>query len=150
MTLQEASDFIQSSKNEKTSKSEIKIHEKFLHVIAQLKSRDFSTEEIQSLEAELGRLDLKSNIVSGKKHLKNTFDEFKVYLKEKYSLISKGYYTTMGVGLGAGFGVVLGVLVGERFERSLGLSLGISLGMFIGIIIGRNLDAKAMAEGRVY
>ena len=150
MTLQEASNFIENSLRKTTQKSEMKIYEKFLYVINALRNRDFSNDEIQSIEAELSRLNLESKILKGKRPLKKTLEEFKDFLKDKYSLISKNYYTNIGVSMGAAFGVTVGVVFGERFEKSLGLALGISLGMLIGAYIGGKKDTKAMNEGRVY
>ena len=61
MTLQEAYDFFESLKNETTKKYEIKVYEKFLHILSKLKNRKFSKDEIQSIETELDRLNLESN-----------------------------------------------------------------------------------------
>ena len=149
MTLQEACDFFESITTETTKKSEIKIYKNFLYILAQLKNREFSQDEIQSIEAELDRLNLESNPENKIKYYKKVLSKFEKYLKDTFSLTSKGYYTSIGVSMGAAFGVVAGVVFGERFEKSLGLALGISIGMFIGIIIGRSMDAKAKSEGRM-
>lgn len=150
MTLAEAYNFFERLKNEATKKTEIKIYTKFLHTLKELKIREFSTDEIQSIEAELDRLNLGSNPTNNKKYYTKTLTAFTNYLKEQHSLTSVGYYTNMGVSMGAAFGVVAGVIFGERFEKSMGLALGISLGMMIGIVIGRHMDSKALAEGKVY
>jgi len=149
MTLQEAYNFFESFKKETTKKSEIKIYENFLHILSELKNREFSKDEIQSLETELEHLNLEANSGNRKKYLNKRLTAFKEYLKNKHSLITVGYYANIGVSMGAAFGVVAGIVFGERFEKSLGLAAGISIGMLIGAIIGRSMDEKAKSEGRM-
>ena len=149
MTLQEAYNIFESLKTETTNKHEIKVYEKFLHILSKLKIRDFSKDEIQSIETELDRLNLKSNPRDRKKHIKKALSKFEKYLKDTFSLTSKGYYAELGIALGMTWGVVAGVLIGERFEKSLGISLGISIGMLIGIFVGRHMDSQAKAAGKM-
>ena len=70
MTLQAAYNFFESIKTETTKKSEIKVYEKFLHILSGLKIREFSENEIQSIETELESLNLKSNPENRKKYFK--------------------------------------------------------------------------------
>jgi len=149
MTLQEAANFFESLKNQTTKKSEIKIYKEFLHILAQLKTREFSNEEIKSIETELDRLNLESDLTNNKKHFNKILQAFKDYLKTRHSLITVGYYANIGVSMGAAFGVVAGVVFGERLVRSSGLAMGISIGMLIGLLIGRSMDSKALNEGKV-
>ena len=149
MTLQEAYNFFESLKIETTKKSEIKIYEKFLHILSELKIREFSEDEIQSIETELDNLNLKSNPENKKKYFKKALTKFEKYLKDTFSLTSKGYYAELGIALGMTWGVVAGILIGERFEKSLGISLGISIGMLIGIFVGRYMDSQAKAAGKM-
>ncbi len=150
MTLQEAYNFFESLKIETTKKSEIKIYEKFLHILSELKIREFSEDEIQSIETELDRLNLESNPENKKKYFKKVLTKFEKYLKDTFSLTSKGYYAELGIALGMTWGVVAGILIGERFEKSLGISLGISIGMLIGIFVGRYIDSQAKAAGKMF
>lgn len=149
MTLQEAFHFFKSLKNETNKKSEIEIYEKFLYIINALQSRELSIDEIKSIESELDSLNLESNTGNNKKHFKKVLKQFKEYLKEKHSLISAGYYTSIGISLGSAFGVVLGVVFGARFDRSVGLAVGISIGILIGLFIGRRMDSQAKAAGTI-
>ena len=149
MTLQEANNFFESLKTKTTKKSDIKVYEKFLHILSELKLREFSKDEIQSIETELDRLNLKSNPKNRKKFFKKALTQFENYLKDTFSLTSKGYYTNTSVSLGILFGVAFGVLIGERFEKSLGVSFGICMGLFIGAYIGRRKDAQAKAAGNM-
>lgn len=147
MTLQEAYDFFEGLKSETTKKSDIKIYVKFLHILSELKSREFSSEEIQSIEAELDSLN--SNSENRIKYLKKALRKFEKYLKDSFSLIPKGYYTNLGIGLGSSFGLLFGVVFLSSLERSLGIASGLSIGMLIGLVIGRYMDTRAVSEGRV-
>jgi hypothetical protein len=147
MTLQEAYNFFKSLKTETTKKSEIKIYDKFLHILAELKLRTLSENEVRSIETELESLNLESNLESRKKYFKKALTKFESYLKDTLSLTTNGYYTERSIAYGILFGVVAGVLFGERFEKSMGLALGISIGMFIGAFIGRRMDSQAREAG---
>ncbi len=149
MTIQEANNFFESLRTETTKKYEIKVYKKFIHILNELKIREFSKDEIQSIETELDSLNLKSNPENKNKYYNKALSKFEKYLKDTYSLTSKGYYTNIGLGLGLTFGILFGIVFLPSFERSLGISLGLAFGMLIGLIIGRNLDSKAAAEGRM-
>jgi len=149
MTLQEAYNFFESLKIETTKKSEIRIYEKFLHILSELKNRDFTTDEIQSIETELDSLNLKSNPENRKKYFGKALHKLNEYLKSTFSLIPGGYYITYGIAIGVAFGPVLGVLFGQFFEKSLGISVGISIGIVVGLLAGQYLDSQAKAAGNV-
>lgn len=149
MKLQEASNYFESLTKRTTNKSELKIYEKFIHALSELNSRELSEDEIQSIEAELDRLNLESNPENGKKYFKKSLTKFENYLKDAFSLTTKGYYTNLYGGLGLSFGLLFGVVFLSGWERSLGISLGLIIGMVIGLIIGRSMDVKAIREGRV-
>jgi len=149
MTLQEAYNFFESLKNETTKKYEIKVYKKFLYTLTELKNREFSKDEIQSIETELDSLNLESNPENRKKYFKKALSKFEKYLKDTFSLTSKGYYTNLYGGLGLSFGLLFGVVFLSSWERSLGISMGLIFGMLIGSTIGRSMDAKAISEGRV-
>lgn len=149
MTLQETINFFESLKLETTKKSEIKIYNKYLHILTELKARDFSLDEIESIEAELDSLHLESNPKNRKKYFKKALSEFEKYLKETYSLTSKGYYTNLGVAYGSLLGSLVGVLISQRSEGTLAISYGISIGMFIGLLVGRYMDSQAKVAGNM-
>ncbi len=149
MTLKNAFNFFESLVSETIKKSEIKVYQEFIQVITGVENKNLSESEIQSIETELDSLNLKSNPENRKKHFKKALSKFEKYLKDTFSLTSKGYYTNLGVSTGAAFGVVLGVLIGERFEKSLGIAVGISIGMLIGVFVGRHMDSQAKATGKM-
>ncbi|MEQ8238772.1 MAG: hypothetical protein RIA69_06150 [Cyclobacteriaceae bacterium] len=149
MKLQEAANLFERLKNETTKKSEIKIYQNFLQVLAQLEKREFSKDEMQTIESELDGLQLSSHTRNRKKYFGSAYRAFEKKLIDKFSLITKGYYTRMGVGLGLTFGVLLGIIFFSNLDRSMGISLGLGIGATIGLGIGRSMDAKATSEGRV-
>ncbi len=147
MTLQEANNFFRNRASETTKKREAKVYEKFHHILTELKTRTFSKDEIQSIETELDRLNLKSNPENKKKYYNKAFAQFESYLKDAFSLTTKGYYTNLGMSLGMAFGAAFGAVIFFAFERSMGITLGISFGMIIGLIIGAYMDYRAKATG---
>jgi len=149
MTLKNAINFFESLKTEATKKSEIMVYEKFLHILSELKLRVLSQNEIHSIETELENLNLVSNPENRKRYFKKALTKFEKYLKDTFTLTTKGYYIERSIGYGVLFGVVAGVLFGARFEKSLGLALGISIGLFIGVFIGRHMDSQAKAAGKM-
>lgn len=149
MTLQESITFFEGLKTNTTNKSEITIYEKFLHILSKLNTREFSKEEIGIIEAELANLNLVSNPTDRKKYFKKALITFETFIKDTFSLIIKGHYTNLGIGLGTTFGILFGIVVLSRWERSLGISLGLAFGMVIGLTIGKSMDAKAKTENRV-
>ncbi|MEH6536216.1 MAG: hypothetical protein V7719_07485 [Psychroserpens sp.] len=149
MTLQKAYHYLESLVSETSKKSEIKIYEKFLNILTKLKDRTFSNEDIQLIETELDRLQLKSNPEHNKKHIKKALNEFEKYLKDTFSLTTAGYYTKLYGGLGLSFGLLFGVAIFSNLERSLGISLGLIGGIVVGSIMGRKKEAEAKAAGNI-
>ncbi len=149
MTLQEAYNFFESLKTETIKKSEIKIYEKFVYILSELKVREFSQDEIHSIETELDSFNLASIPENRKKYFKKALSKFEKYLRDTFSLTTKRYYTELGIVLGASFGILFGVVFLSSWERSMGISLGLIIGSGIGGAIGRSMDTKAKSAGRV-
>ena len=149
MKLQEAKKFIADLQSASKNTSEIKACQSFLELLEKLTIRDFSARETESIENELNKLIGAFNSNSNNSKLGKQLKAFKIFLKDKHSLISKGYYLNVGISMGTAFGVVLGVLISERLERSLGLTVGIGVGMLLGMFIGKSMDNKAKALGNV-
>jgi len=149
MTLQETITIFENLKTETTKKSELKIYEKFVYILTELQNREFSKDEIQSIEMELDSLNLASNTENRKKFFKKALNKFEKFLKDTFSLTSKGYYTQLYGGLGLSFGVMFGVAILSNLDHSLGISLGLIGGMLVGSILGRNKDSQAKAAGTV-
>lgn len=145
MAINDTINLFESLLNITAKKSEIKIYKDFIIILSNLKYRELTEQQYKSIEMELKILDLKSNSENKKRHFRKKLASFKKYLKEELSLISEGYYETMGISMGMCFGVAIGASFGE----STGIALGISFGMIIGLIIGRTKDAEAEKQGRV-
>ncbi len=148
MKLKYVSNLFENLIDETSKKSEIKIYQEFIQIITSLENKDLSENEIKSIETELDRMKLRSNSRNRKKYYKKALNAFKNYLKETYSLTTKGYYTQLYGGLGLSFGLLFGVAILSNLERSLGLSLGLIGGMVVGSIMGRNKDAQAKISGK--
>jgi hypothetical protein len=142
MKLNKASAFFKNLITESDNKSEIKIYEKFILILDDLNSRNLSEEQLKSIEEKLDSLNLNQDSENRKKDFKQKLNLFVGYLKEKLSLISKGYYTSIGMSLGMSFGVALGAAF-------VNISYGLIFGMLIGMVIGIVKDSKAKKEGRV-
>lgn len=149
MTLKNAINFFESLEAETSSKSEIKVYQEFIKIITSLEKKGLSENEIQTIETELDRLNLKSNSLNRKKYFKIALSDFKKYLKDTFSLITEGYYTTFYGGLGLVFGLLFGVAILSNLERSLGISLGLIGGMVVGSIMGRSKDSQAKISGKM-
>ncbi|CAN5389693.1 hypothetical protein BH11BAC3_BH11BAC3_02470 [soil metagenome] len=149
MTLKNAIKFFENLVAESVDKSEIKIYQKFIQIINGLEKRNLSESDIQMIEKALATLDLNSTSKGNKKYFSKALGQFKKYLKDTFSLISKGYYTNLGIALGSAFGALAGIIFLSHFERSLGISLGISFGDIIGLLIGRSMDSQAAAAGNL-
>ena len=153
MTLNDASNFLESLKIDTYKKSEIKIFENFIEILTALKHRDLTEKELQSLENKLDTLELKAKIKNRTKYYKRIIEEFKIYMKDELSLTVSGYYATLGLTLGMAFGpglgMVLGMLFPNYFERSMGIMLGLLAGIVIGQLVGNHLDTKAEMQNRI-
>lgn len=149
MTLKNAIKFFESLEAVTSNKSEIKTYQEFIQIITSLETKNLSDTQIQSIEAELDHLNLKSNPEKRIKYFKKSLSAFKKYLKDTFSLTPKGYYTTLYGGLGLSFGLLFGVTILSNLERSLGISLGLIAGMVIGWIMGHSKEAQAKEAGNI-
>lgn len=149
MTLKKALDYFKSIVSKTSNKSEIRIYKEFIRILTSLEERDLSVSEIKAIETELKRLNLDDAVDHNKRYYKKALTQFEKFLKDTFSLTSKGYYTKIGIALGMTFGLLFGVVILSHLERSMGIALGVSLGMFVGLLIGRYLDAKALSSGNM-
>lgn len=145
MTTNEAIEFFNTLRSQTTQKSDLKIYDEFTQTLTRLHKKNLSKEDVMSIEVELDRLNLKSNSDHNIKYHKKALRTFKAFLTKEFSLISKGYYTAIGMSLGLCFGVAFGSVI----QKSIGTSSGLVFGMLIGICIGRVMDSKAEKAGKV-
>ncbi|PHS10484.1 MAG: hypothetical protein COA88_01715 [Kordia sp.] len=145
MTADETIKYFNKLRSQTTKKSELKVYDDFIQTLTRLSKRDFSIEDIISIETKLDTLELNLNDENRKKYFRKVLNSFKEYLKTEFSLVSKGYYTEIGMSLGMCFGVAFGAAI----EKTIGTSSGLAIGMLIGLVIGRIMDTKAEKEGKV-
>jgi hypothetical protein len=148
MKIKETLNFFLNLKNNSVEKSEIKIYDKYIGILSDLKNRDLTQNQIQSIESELETLNLNAEPDNRKKYLKQKLSEFQKFLKDKLALVSEVYYA----GIGAGTGIVLGSIFSMLFQSVLGaysLLIGINGGMILGAILGGIRDSEAKKQGRV-
>lgn len=145
MTTDEAIKLLNRLRSQATKKPELKVYNDFIQTITRLNKRELSTEDVISIETKLDDLILNPNPENKKKHFKKALISFKEFLKKEFSLISKGYYTSIGMSLGMCFGVAFGSVI----QESIGTSSGLVFGMLIGLCIGKIMDTNAEKEGKV-
>ena len=146
MTINNATKLFESLKNQTQNKSELKIYKEFIEILSALENREMTEVELQSLDLELNQLELTAYPENKRKYFRKKLGGFKEYLKEEFSLITKGYYAAMGTGIGMTFGIAIGAAF---FKVGSGVSIGMMFGMFFGLIIGRYMDSEAEKENRV-
>ena len=139
MTITETSQFFEKLLKQTNRKREIRVYKGYITILTNLKNRDLSKGQISLIEDEL-----KSNAKNKRRYYSKKLQILKQFLKDKFSLISEGYYTAIGMSLGMCFGVAIGTTFGAS-----GNSIGLALGMFIGLVIGRYKDMEAEKENRV-
>ncbi len=145
MTINNATNYFETLLSRAIKKSEIKIYENFIGILSELKNRNLTEEQLRSIEVELGILKLKEIPENRRKYLRRKLNKFKIFLREELSLISEGYYTSIGMTLGISFGIVFGTM----FDETFGVSMGLGFGVLIGLIIGRTMDSQAEKQNRV-
>ena len=148
MNIKETLNFFLNLKNDSVNKTEIKVYDKYIGILTDLKNRDLTENQIQSIESELETLNLNAEFDNKKKYLEQKLSIFQKFLKDKLSLISEGYYA----GIGAGIGIIVGSIFSMVFNSLLGaysLLIGIIGGMVLGSILGGFKDLEAKKQGRV-
>jgi hypothetical protein len=146
MTTEEASNLFEILKSQHTRKSDIKVYEKFLHILTGLKLRHFSKYETQSIETELDSLKLNPN--NRTKHIKKALSKFEKYLKESFSLTTKGHYANLYSGLGLSIGLLFGMVFLSHLDLNWRISLSLMGGLLVGYVIGKSMDSQAEIAGK--
>jgi hypothetical protein len=146
MTTEEASNLFEILKSQHTRKSDIKVYEKFLHILTGLKLRHFSKYETQSIETELDSLKLNPN--NRTKHIKKALSKFEKYLKESFSLTTKGHYADLYSGLGLSIGLLFGMVFLSHLDLNWRISLSLMGGLLVGYVIGKSMDSQAEIAGK--
>ncbi len=146
MTINNTITFFESLQSQSQKKSELKVYKEFIKILAALDNREMTELEILAIEKFMNQQDLTVLPKNKRKYYRRKLRDFKEFLKEEFSLITKGYYATLGTGLGMTFGLAIGT---SFFGANSGVSIGMMFGMFFGLIIGRYMDSEAEKENRV-
>ena len=146
MTINNAIIFFKGILTQTIKKSEIKIYKNFIGILSDLKNRDLTKEQLRCIEEELENLKLKEIPENRKKYFRRKLNEFQKYLKDEFSLTTKGYYESIGMSMGMVFGISIGASI---FGAGSGVSTGLMFGMLIGFIIGRYMDSEAEKKNLV-
>tara|TARA_B110000208_G_C11430444_1_gene306874 strand:- start:57 stop:536 length:480 start_codon:yes stop_codon:yes gene_type:complete len=140
MKIKETLNFFLNLKNDSVEKSEIKVYDKYIGILSDLKNRDLTQNQIQSIESELEVLNLNIESDNRKKHFTKKLTEFEKFLKDKLSLIPEGHYMS--------YGMIFGMLAGALLQFYIGI-YSLIAGMLIGMVIGAIMDSEARKQGRV-
>mgnify|MGYP006449332783 FL=1 len=140
MKIKETLNLFLNLKNDSVEKSEIKVYDKYIEILSDLKNRDLTQNQIQSIESELEVLNLNIESDNRKKHFTKKLTEFEKFLKDKLSLIPEGHYMS--------YGMIFGMLAGALLQFYIGI-YSLIAGMLIGMVIGAIMDSEARKQGRV-
>jgi hypothetical protein len=145
-SIQEVITLLNKDKDQATNSREIKMYTKFIGILRAVERQQLSTQEISQIEIELDFLDLTIPSKNKKKHIKKALNRFMDYLKNNYSLITEGHYTSLGIALGMCFGLAFGTIFNQD---GTGNAMGMCFGMFIGLLIGKHMDNEAEKNNNV-
>ncbi len=146
--------FLRNPAHQKTErKSELKVYKGFISILSNLKDRALDEQQVNSIEVKLDALDLSAITRNRKKYLKGRLNEFTTYLKNEFSFVPEGYYTSLfmvyGLIFGSGLGLTFGTAFGAGLGTSIGLSMGTGIGMVFGMIYGVTKDTEAKKKNLV-
>jgi hypothetical protein len=144
MTITEATIFFNELLKNSDSRREIKVYKEFITILTNLKSRDFTEVQLVLIEDTIAKMNLESNPGKKRRYFSKQLSEFKKFLKTNFSLITEGYYATLGMSLGMCFGLAIGTSL-----EGAGNTTGLLLGMIIGYAFGRKKDKEAMEDNNV-
>lgn len=144
MTLEEALSILKNRAAEANKKSRKRILEEFARVITNLQNRELSNVDLKSIELTLDSFDLNST-----SKINKVYTQFTTYLRDKFSLTTKRYYTEIGLLFGTGMGVVLGTILQSLFDWPMSITFGITAGTVMGLLIGHELDTRAKDKGLI-
>jgi hypothetical protein len=145
MKINEAIKLLTTFESRTEKKSEIKIFQNMIGILLDLQNRQLLESELAAIEKELDGMELDTYQESRKRQLRRKLAKFQQFLNNKFSLVEKGHFTSLGIA----FGVAFGVMFGAIFKDTLGGSLGLTFGIVGGLVIGMYLDKQAEAQNRV-
>ena len=84
MKIKETLNFFLNLKNDSVEKSEIKVYDKYIEILSDLKNRDLTQNQIQSIESELEVLNLNIESDNRKKHFTKKLTEFEKFKRQTF------------------------------------------------------------------
>jgi hypothetical protein len=144
MTITETKEFFKILIKESQSKREIRVFRNFIGTLSSLKAIGLTNEQLLLIEDEIEVLNLETYPTNKRRFFSKKLSIFQEFLKAEFSLISKNYYTSLGMVLGMCFGVALGTSFGFT-----GTSSGLVIGMLFGLAIGYFKDKEAEKNNKV-
>ena len=133
-----------SNTDSKPRKTIYKQLERALH---DLKERDLSSDQLNSVEEALNRLRLNDAADLSVRELKRHRKQWIKDVTAALSLVTKGYYTALGMAFGVAAGGAASAIINDFSTSSTGLAIG--LGLIAGYLVGNYLDIEATKKNRV-
>jgi hypothetical protein len=153
MKINDLKDFFEKQKEKTNIKSEKKVYLVFASIISDLKGKDLSDQQWESIEDEIEALQLTQIAGVRNKNLKKKRNQLIKFLKSNFSFIPEKYYTSLGMSLGyalgAAVGMAFGIIFGGPTRMVYGMIFGAMIGLIAGIIMGKMKDNQAEKENRV-
>jgi hypothetical protein len=152
MKINDAYKILKGRLAQSDQKSLNKIYQELLGALNNLKERDLSADERQSIETSLDSLRLQDADGISIGELRGRKNRFLKDTRKALSLISEDHYMALGLAFGVAFGgLISSVLQGFAGipEGTSGTGVGVGLGLVAGYLIGNYLDIEARKQNRV-
>jgi len=121
------------------TKDEIRTFKRFIAILSNLKQKDLSEDQLQTLEAYLYYLELEKIPSYSYELYKPKLNQLRKYLKTKFKFVPNTFYTSVGIAFAVPFAVSFSVTNSIVIGGILGL-------IFLGI--GLLLDVRIKKQGR--
>jgi hypothetical protein len=152
MKINDAYKTLEGRLTQSDQKSRKKIYEQLLGALNNLKERDLSADERESVEESLDRLQLHDTDGMSVRELRSRKNGFLKDTRKALSLIPEGHYMALGLAFGVAFGgLISSILQGFAGipEGTSGTGVGVGFGLVAGYLIGNYLDTEARKRNRV-
>jgi len=123
-----------------TKNSEIRIFNRFISILTNLKNKDLTPAQLNSIEAYIHYLELEKIPSFSNELFKQKLNKFRKHLKTKLRFVPHSFYTTLGVSFAIPFGIGIVVTNG----------IGITIILIVVFIIAAGIikDAFIKKQGR--
>jgi F0F1-type ATP synthase assembly protein I len=153
MKINDLKDFFEKQKEITKRESEKKMYSGIALIISELKCKNLSKQQWESIENQIETLQLTQIARKRNRGLKKKRNQLLNFLKNNFSFIPEKYYTGLGMSLGyplgAAVGMTFGIIIDVPTGMIYGMILGALIGLIAGILIGKMKDNQAEKENRV-